>query len=52
MVALRVKPRIQRAIVFITVTTIVMDMDVTITMHEAHLPIGMKNVPDAMSRLG
>ena len=35
---------------FITVTTIVMDMDVTITLHGAHLPIGMKNVSDAMSK--
>ena len=47
---LRVEPRIQRAIVFITVTTIVMDMDVTITLHGAHLPIGMKNVSDALSK--
>ena len=41
LVVLRVEPRIQRAIVFIMVTTIVMDMDVTITMHGAHLPMGM-----------
>ena len=47
---LRVEPRIQRAIVFIMVTTIVMDMDVTITTHGAHLPMGMKNVSDALSK--
>ena len=50
LVALRVKPRIQRAIVFITVITIIMDMDITITLHGAHLPIKIKNVPDAMSK--
>ena len=47
---LRVEPRIQRAIAFITVITIVMDMDVTITLHGTHLPIGMKNVSDALSK--
>ena len=36
----RVEPRIQRVIVFITVITIVMDMDVTITLHVTHFPIG------------
>ena len=50
LVALRVKPRIQKAIVFITVITIIMDMDITITLHGAHLPIKIKNVPDAMSK--
>ena len=50
LVALRVKPRIQRAIVFITVITIIMDMDITIALHGAHLPIKIKNVPDAMSK--
>ena len=50
LVALRVKPRIQRAIVFITVITIIMDMDITITLHGAHLPIKIKNVPDAISK--
>ena len=50
LVALRVKPRIQRAIVFITVITIIMDMDITITLHGAHLPIKIKNVLDAMSK--
>ena len=47
---LRVEPRIQRAIAFITVITIVMDMDVTITLHGTHLPIWMKNVSDALSK--
>ena len=50
LVALRVRPRVQRAIVFITVITIIMDMDITITLHGAHLPIKIKNVPDAMSK--
>ena len=50
LVALRVKPRIQKAIVFITVITIIMDMDITITLHGAHLPIKIKNVLDAMSK--
>ena len=40
LVVLRVGPRIQRAIVFITVITTVIDMDVTITLHWTHLPIG------------
>ena len=35
---------------FITVITIVMDMDVTITLHGTHLPIWMKNVSDALSK--
>ena len=47
---LRVEPRIQRAIAFITVVTIVMNMDVTITLHGTHLPIWMKNVSDALSK--
>ena len=47
---LRVEPRIQRAIAFITVITIVMNMDVTITLHGTHLPIWMKNVSDALSK--
>ena len=47
---LRVEPRIQGAIAFITVTTIAMDMDVTITLHGTHLPIWMKNVSDALSK--
>ena len=50
LVALRVRPRVQRAIVFITVITIIMDMDITITLHGAHLLIKIKNVPDAMSK--
>ena len=50
LVALRVRPRVQRAIVLITVITIIMDMDITITLHGAHLPIKIKNVPDAMSK--
>ena len=35
---------------FITVITIIMDMDITITLHGAHLPIKIKNVLDAMSK--
>ena len=50
LVALRVRPRVQRAIVLITVITIIMDMDITITLHGAHLPIKIKNVLDAMSK--
>ena len=45
-----VEPRVQRAIVCIMDTIIIMDMDVTITMHGAHLPMGMKNVSDALSK--
>ena len=47
---LRVEPRIQGAIAFITVTTIAMDMDVAITLHGTPLPIWMKNVSDALSK--
>ena len=41
LVALMVEPRVQRAIVCIMVTIIIMDMDVTIIMHGAHLPMGV-----------
>ena len=41
LVALMVEPRVQRAIVCIKVTIIKMDMDVTIIMHGAHLPMGV-----------
>ena len=41
LVALMVEPRVQRAIVCIMDTIIIMDMDVTITMHGAHLPMGV-----------
>ena len=41
LVALIVEPIVQRAIVCIKVTIIIMDMDVTIIMHGAHLPMGV-----------
>ena len=41
LVALMVEPRVQRAIVCIKVTIIIMDMDVTIIMHGGHLSMGV-----------